>query len=313
MHVTRYIRVWGLQKDVNTRWQELSGHCRACCLSPLFLSWMRCSLWTGKEREDSSLDPGPWAITETGKLGPSSLEQGEQHPESLKACPWWCSWSSFYRLLRNTWCLPSCSIFSDGTLGTSSWPCGNIYTIKVSKFRDFFPPQREGFFFLNTYQHTTALSLKVSPLSCVCVSLAALELRLKDGAHRCEGRVEAKYKGEWGTVYTEYWLIAGVEEVCRQLECGVAIDAPRGSYFGPRLGPIWFLYDSCESREDESTLTLYECVHVHFKNYNDTFSHDQDIGAVCSGKACLVWEGIPSRKHLCLIHRMTMRKPDHMF
>ena len=150
-------------------------------------------------------------------------------------------------------------------------------------------------------------------MSCVCVSLAALELRLKDGAHRCEGRVEAKYKGEWGTVYAEYWLLAGVEEVCRQLECGVAIDAPRGSYLGPRLGPIWFLYGSCESREDESVLTLYKCVHVHFKNYNDTFSHDQDIGAVCSGKTCLVWEGIPSRKHLCLIHRMTMRKPDHMF
>ncbi|XFF78165.1 hypothetical protein AB1E18_004384 [Capra hircus] len=115
----------------------------------------------------------------------------------------------------------------------------------------------------------------------------ALELRLKDGAHRCEGRVEAKYKGEWGTVYAEYWLLAGVEEVCRQLECGVAIDAPRGSYFGPRLGPIWFLYGSCESREDESVLTLYKCVHVHFKNYNDTFSHDQDIGAVCSGSVRL--------------------------
>ncbi|XDA75052.1 hypothetical protein R6Z07_005335 [Ovis aries] len=126
----------------------------------------------------------------------------------------------------------------------------------------------------------------------------ALELRLKDGAHRCEGRVEAKYKGEWGTVYSEYWLIAGVEEVCRQLECGVAIDAPRGSYFGPRLGPIWFLYISCESREDESTLTLYECVHVHFKNYNDTFSHDQDIGAVCSGSVRLFGGDRPCSGHV---------------
>ena len=102
-----------------------------------------------------------------------------------------------------------------------------------------------------------------------------------------------KYKGEWGTVYIEYWLIESVDEVCRQLECGVAIDAPRGSYFGPRLGPIWFLYVSCESREVESTLSLSECVHIDFKNYNDTFSHDQDIGAVCSGKACLIWEGFP--------------------
>ncbi|XP_055445182.1 antigen WC1.1-like [Bubalus kerabau] len=114
-----------------------------------------------------------------------------------------------------------------------------------------------------------------------------LELRLKDGAHRCEGRVEAKYKGEWGTVYAGNWLIDSVEDVCRRLECGVAIDAPRGSYFGPRLGPIWFLYGSCESIEAESTLSIYKCVHIDFKNYNDTFSHDQDIGAVCSGSVRL--------------------------
>nr|XP_025140752.1 uncharacterized protein LOC102402862 isoform X4 [Bubalus bubalis] len=118
-------------------------------------------------------------------------------------------------------------------------------------------------------------------------SQTVLELRLKDGAHRCEGRVEAKYKGEWGTVYTETWLINGVEDVCRRLECGVAIDAPRGSYFGPRLGPIWFLYGSCESIDAESTLSIYKCVHIDFKNYNDTFSHDQDIGAVCSGSVRL--------------------------
>ncbi|DAA29308.1 TPA: WC1 isolate CH149 isoform 4 [Bos taurus] len=121
----------------------------------------------------------------------------------------------------------------------------------------------------------------------IVVGGQVLELRLKDGAHRCEGRVEMKYKGEWGTVYTEYWLIESIEVVCRRLECGVAIDAPRGSYFGPRLGPIWFLYVSCESREVESTLSLSECVHIDFKNYNDTFSHDQDIGAVCSGSVRL--------------------------
>ena len=34
---------------------------------------MRCSVWTGKEREDSSLDPGPGAVTEMEKLGPSTL------------------------------------------------------------------------------------------------------------------------------------------------------------------------------------------------------------------------------------------------
>ncbi|KAI4576278.1 hypothetical protein MJT46_002113 [Ovis ammon polii x Ovis aries] len=133
----------------------------------------------------------------------------------------------------------------------------------------------------------SAEQMLVKRLLLRALAVRALELRLKDGAHRCEGRVEVKYKGEWGTVYAEYWLLAGVEEVCRQLECGVAIDAPRGSYFGPTLGPIWFLYASCERREVESTLTLHKCVHIEFKNYNDTFSHDQDVGAVCSGSVRL--------------------------
>ena len=60
-----------------------------------------------------------------------------------------------------------------------------------------------------------------------------------------------------------------------------------------------------------SPLSIDGCVHLDFKNYNHTFSHDQDVGAVCSGKACLVWEGIPSRKSLSLIPRKTLDKRDH--
>ena len=86
---------------------------------------------------------------------------------------------------------------------------------------------------------------------------------------------------------------------------------PEGLILDQDLAPFGFCIFPV-SIEAESTLSLYKCVHIDFKNYSDTFSHDQDIGAVCSGKACLVWEGIPSRKHLRLIHRMTMGKPDHM-
>ena len=63
---------------VTKSWTQLSDlhfhfHFRACYPSPLLLSWVRCFLWTGKEREYSSLDPGPRAITEMVKLDPSSL------------------------------------------------------------------------------------------------------------------------------------------------------------------------------------------------------------------------------------------------
>ena len=143
------------------------------------------------------------------------------------------------------------------------------------------------------------------------VSVETLELRLKDGAHRCEGRVEVKHQGEWGTVYVQYWFLEDANALCRHLECGLATDAPRGSYFGPRLGIIWYFYLSCNRTEPESTLSINNCVQPDFKNYTHILSHDQDIGVVCSGKSCLVWEGISSRKDLSLIPRMIMGKPDH--
>ncbi|KAF4022835.1 hypothetical protein G4228_014557, partial [Cervus hanglu yarkandensis] len=122
-----------------------------------------------------------------------------------------------------------------------------------------------------------------SPKEEAYISCAALELRLKDGAHHCEGRVEAKYQGEWGSAYTEYWHLISADLLCRHLECGPAVDAPRGSYFGPRLGPIWYFYYFCNITEAELSLAINKCVRPDFKNYNDTFSHDEDVGAVCSG------------------------------
>ena len=85
MHVTRYIRVWITQGHEH----QVAGIARtfqSLFPSPLFLSWMRCSLWTRKEREGSSLDPGPWAVTEMGKLGPRGL--GYIYREGSVQTPW---------------------------------------------------------------------------------------------------------------------------------------------------------------------------------------------------------------------------------
>ena len=211
VRVTRYIQVWGLHKDMNTRWQERSGHCRTCCLSPLFLSWKRCSLWTGKEREDSSLDPGPWAVTETGMLGPRSL--GRIYREG--------SIQSLWRPVLGG--VPGAGSTGSWETAGASLPApvsvmahwglwaghgGNIYTIKVIECRDFFS-LREIFFF-NTYQHTTALSLKISPLFCVCLSCSF-------GAE-AEGRSPPLW-GESGNEvqrrmgHSVYWVLA--HRICR--------------------------------------------------------------------------------------------------
>nr|XP_025140763.1 antigen WC1.1-like isoform X2 [Bubalus bubalis] len=108
----------------------------------------------------------------------------------------------------------------------------------------------------------------------------ALELRLKDGAHRCEGRVEVKHQGEWGTVNDLKWSLKDASVVCRQLGCGAAIGFPGGAYFGPGLGSIWLLYISCEGVES----TVSDCRHSDIKDYrNDGYSHYWDAGVVCSG------------------------------
>ena len=141
-------------------------------------------------------------------------------------------------------------------------------------------------------------------MSCVCVCLADLEVRLKDGAHGCEGRVEVKHQGEWGTVDDLNWSMEEAAVVCRQLGCGGATDAPKRAHFGPGIGPIWFHYTYCHGLQS----VLKACTYPVPKEYHpEGLSYDQDAGAVCSSKSCLVWEGIPIRKSPSLIPRVTMR------
>ncbi|XP_032246644.1 antigen WC1.1-like [Phoca vitulina] len=111
------------------------------------------------------------------------------------------------------------------------------------------------------------------------------ELRLMNGGHRCEGRVEVKYQGKWGTVHDYKWYMEAADVVCRQLECGHAVDAPRGAHFGSGDGPIWLLNTVCEGTE----LTLNDCHHSPIKDYHKRyFSHNYDAGVVCSGFVRLV-------------------------
>ena len=108
---------------------------------------------------------------------------------------------------------------------------------------------------------------------------------MKDGAHHCEGRVEVKHQGEWGTVNDDRWRLEDASVVCRQLGCGAAFGFPGWAYFGPGLGPIWLLYTSCEGTES----TVSDCRHSNIKDYrNDSYTHDRDAGVVCSGKSCLI-------------------------
>uniref|UniRef100_A0A8B9R0D6 SRCR domain-containing protein n=1 Tax=Anas platyrhynchos TaxID=8839 RepID=A0A8B9R0D6_ANAPL len=110
----------------------------------------------------------------------------------------------------------------------------------------------------------------------------AAEVRLADGDGRCAGRVEMKLHDEWGTVCHFYWDMSDAAVVCRQLGCGVALEALHKAHFGPGSGPIWMVAVACNGKES----ALSDCNHA---GRGESYcSHNLDAGVICSGFVRLV-------------------------
>ncbi|XP_078060244.1 scavenger receptor cysteine-rich domain-containing protein DMBT1-like [Mustelus asterias] len=103
------------------------------------------------------------------------------------------------------------------------------------------------------------------------------ELRLVNGKHRCEGRVEVFYNGTWGTVCSDKLDNHDAEVICKQLHCGtfsyINYDA---QLFGPGTGPIWLDKIECNLNER----TLWQCQTDPWGKHN--CEHSEDAGVVCS-------------------------------
>ncbi|XP_036989040.2 Fc receptor-like protein 2 isoform X1 [Artibeus jamaicensis] len=105
-----------------------------------------------------------------------------------------------------------------------------------------------------------------------------IKIRLMNGPHRCEGRVEVEKNGYWGTVCDDGWDMNEVAVVCQELGCGAAKHTPAGMLYPPVAEedqPVFIQVAMCNGTED----TLAECEQV------ETFDcgHDEDAGAVCEG------------------------------
>uniref|UniRef100_A0A8C0KJ77 Scavenger receptor cysteine rich family member with 4 domains n=1 Tax=Canis lupus dingo TaxID=286419 RepID=A0A8C0KJ77_CANLU len=100
-------------------------------------------------------------------------------------------------------------------------------------------------------------------------------LRLANGAHQCEGRVELFLGQRWGTVCDDAWDLRAATVLCRQLGCGQALAAPGEAHFGPGQGPI--LLDNVKCRGDESALLL--CSHIRWDAHN--CDHSEDASVLC--------------------------------
>ncbi|OBS59483.1 hypothetical protein A6R68_09395, partial [Neotoma lepida] len=106
-----------------------------------------------------------------------------------------------------------------------------------------------------------------------------LPLRLVGGQNRCEGRLEVRHQGVWGTVCDDRWNIKNARVVCRLLGCGHALGAPGRSHFGAGTGPILMNEVRCSGRED----SLESCAHAGWIRHN--CHHYEDASVVCAGPA----------------------------
>ncbi|NWU94375.1 DMBT1 protein, partial [Upupa epops] len=101
-------------------------------------------------------------------------------------------------------------------------------------------------------------------------------VRLVDGPGPCSGRIEVFHNEKWGTVCDEGWDFEDAKIVCRQLDCGAVVSAPRHAHFGQGQGPIWLDNVLCVGTE----AALSEC---RSKGWGvHTCGHGQDASVVCS-------------------------------
>ena len=117
-----------------------------------------------------------------------------------------------------------------------------------------------------------------SPPHCpISLSSDSRQLRLVDGGGPCAGRVEILDQGSWGTICDDGWDLDDAHVVCRQLDCGSAINATGSAHFRAGSGPIWLDDLNCAGNESH----VWTCPSRGWGQHD--CRHKEDAGVICSG------------------------------
>ncbi|KAK5853043.1 hypothetical protein PBY51_006865 [Eleginops maclovinus] len=128
--------------------------------------------------------------------------------------------------------------------------------------------------FISAEKRHLAFYLSVGLLS-IPLLAECLEVRLV-GPSRCSGRLEVFHNDIWGTVCDDQWSLANANVVCRELNCGTALEAKKAAFFGEGQNTIWLDDVQCTGHET----SILKCPHRSFGTNN--CGHSEDAGVICS-------------------------------
>ncbi|XP_030393493.1 antigen WC1.1-like [Gopherus evgoodei] len=109
----------------------------------------------------------------------------------------------------------------------------------------------------------------------ICSGL--IEVRLVGGDTACSGRVEVKHGKVWETVCDSHLDFNTASVICNELGCGQAVATFGATHFGEGHDLIWKEEFQCVGNES----LLQKCPRM--SHPNDTCSHANDVGVLCSG------------------------------